>query len=222
MAAKYSLARPSTVVPNHDFSGADMKMLEQQHNTRLGRVIFGLFMCTGIWISFPELSRAQQPAKSPSTGSAKGSVAPGFRVEATLAQLMRGTLYPASNVIFAAQNVNPADVPQDKDPGTSINLLASSYGKWIAVENSGLALAEVANVLLLPGRKCSNGLPVPLNNPDWPKFVQGLREAGMAVYKAAQTKNQDNILMAADTMTTACSNCHDKWREKPNLADRCK
>jgi hypothetical protein len=113
-------------------------------------------------------------------------------------------------------------VPQDKDPGTSINLLASSYGKWAAVENSGLALAEVANLLMLPGRKCSNGQPVPLTNPDWPKFVQGLREAGMAVYKAAQSKNQDNILMAADTMTTACSNCHDKWREKPNLADRCK
>ena len=30
------------------------------------------------------------------------------------------------------------------------------------------------------------------------------------------------ILDAADTMTTACANCHDKWREKPTLADRCK
>jgi len=175
-----------------------------------------------IAVPFPALSQAQAPAKSRPTGSAAGSPIPGARVEANLAQLMRGTLFPSSNVIFAAQNVNPADVPQDKDSGTTVNLLASAYGKWTAVENSGLALAEVANVLMLPGRKCSNGLPVPLNNPDWPKFVQELRDAGMAVYKAAQSKNQDNILTAADTMTNACSNCHNKWREKPNLADRCK
>jgi cytochrome c553 len=85
-----------------------------------------------------------------------------------------------------------------------------------------LALAEAANLLIIPGRKCSNGLPVPMQNADWAMFVQGLREAGMTVYKAAQSKNQDNILMAADAMTTACANCHDKYREKANLADRCK
>jgi cytochrome c556 len=44
----------------------------------------------------------------------------------------------------------------------------------------------------------------------------------MKAYKAAQSKNQDNILDAADAVATACSNCHDKYREKPNLADRCK
>jgi hypothetical protein len=145
-----------------------------------------------------------------------------MQVKANLAQLMRGTLYPASNVIFAAQDENPASVPPAKDPSVATNLLASSYGQWNAVENSALALAEVANLLMIPGRKCSNGKDVPLQNPDWPKFVQGLRDAGMAVYKAAQSKNQDNILMAADTMTTACANCHDKYREKPSLEERCR
>jgi hypothetical protein len=192
-----------------------MKTLHSRRNLPLKRIALRWFAGSAILISLLQPSQAQAPGKARSTGS-------GEQVEATLAQLMRGTLYPASNVIFAAQNVNPADVPPDKDPGTSLNLLASSYGKWGAVENSGLALAEVANLLMLPGRKCSNGVPVPLTNPDWPKFVQGLREAGMAVYKAAQSKNQDKILEAADTMTTACSNCHEKWREKPNLADRCK
>jgi hypothetical protein len=44
----------------------------------------------------------------------------------------------------------------------------------------------------------------------------------MAAYKAAQSKNQDNVLMAADTLTTACMNRHDKYREKPGgIADRC-
>jgi cytochrome c553 len=85
-----------------------------------------------------------------------------------------------------------------------------------------LALVEAANLLTVPGRKCSNGRAVPVANADWPKLVQGLRNAGMVAYKAAQAKDTDKILDAADVMTTACANCHDKYREKPTLADRCK
>jgi len=134
---------------------------------------------------------------------------------------MKGILYPNSNVIFAAQSQNPADVKAAPDPSLATDPLASTYGKWEAVENSALALYEAANLLTIPGRKCANGLPVPMQNADWAKFVQGLREAGMTVYKAAQTKNQDKIVDAADVMTTACANCHDRYREKPNLAARC-
>jgi hypothetical protein len=125
-------------------------------------------------------------------------------------------------VVFAAQGDNPADAKPEKDPSMAVNPLASSYGKWEAVENASLAIAEAANLIILPGRKCSNGLTVPLQNADWAKFVQGVREAGMAAYKAAQSKNQDNILTAADTLTTACANCHEKYRDKPTLAERCK
>ena len=99
--------------------------------------------------------------------------------------------------------------------------LTSSYGKWDAVENSALATVEVANLLTLAGRKCANGLEVPLKNADWAKFVRGLREAGMTAYAAAQAKDQDKITDAAAVMTTACANCHNKYREK-KPADRCK
>ncbi len=154
-------------------------------------------------------------AQSPAQGAA---VTP----PANLAQLMKGTLYPESNVVFAAQDTNPADVPHAKDPSMATDPLASQYGKWEAVENNALAIAEVANLLTLPGRKCSNGLDVPLKNADWAKFVQELRDAGMTAYAAAQTKNQDKMTDAADVMTTACKNCHDRYRDKRKLADRCK
>ncbi len=52
--------------------------------------------------------------------------------------------------------------------------------------------------------------------------IVGLAQAQTPAYKAAQSKNQDNILMASDTLTTACANCHEKYRDKPTLADRCK
>ena len=189
---------------------------------RIRRAVFGILILGGISSFFAEQSQAQSPGRGPTPAPARGAApAPAPRVQANLGQLMKGTLFPASNVIFAAQNENPADVPPAKDPSTSTNPLASSYGKWEAVENSALTIAEVANLLILPGRKCANGRDVPLKNADWPKFVQGLREAGTMAYKAAQSKNQDKIVDAAEGMTTACANCHDKYREKANLADRC-
>jgi hypothetical protein len=116
----------------------------------------------------------------------------------------------------------PADIKPAKDPATAVNPFENSYGQWQAVENAGLALAEASRLLTVPGRKCANGLNVPLSNPDWPGLVQGLREAGLKVYAAAKAKNMDQILDAADVMTTACSNCHEKYRDKGGLQDRCK
>ncbi len=166
---------------------------------------------------------------------AQGRIATGTQlrpqVNAALGQIMKGIIFPASNVIFAAQRENPADVKPAKDPSTATDALDGSYGKWEAVENSALAIAEAANLLILPGRKCSNGLDVPVKNPDWSQLVRGLREAAMTAYKAAQSKNQDKMVDAAATLNAACANCHDRYRvandllplvEKPNLADRCK
>jgi hypothetical protein len=153
---------------------------------------------------------AQSPAAPPSN-----------QLPANLAQLMRGTFYPESNVVFAAQDVNPAEVPHAKDPSMATDPLQSSYGKWQAVENNALAIAEVASLLNVPGRKCANGLDVPVTNPDWVKFVQELRDAGMTAYAAAQTKDQDKMTDAAGVMTAACMHCHVKYREK-RPADRCK
>ena len=181
---------------------------------RIRIAVLGIFTLVG-------LSQAQTPA--PAKAKAKSAAAaPARQPPATLAQLMKGIFFPSSNVIFAAQGDNPNDVPPAKDPATAVNPLASSYGKWEAVENAGLAIAEAASLLTVPGRKCSNGRAVPIANADWPKLVQGLRDAGLTAYKAAQSKNQDKILDAADVMTTACANCHDKYREKPTAADRCK
>ena len=186
-------------------------------------VQFGLFVGTAMPGVFFQVAGAQAPARGPAHAAAKGATAASSApVEANLAQLMRGILYPSSNVIFAAQDQNPDQVVPAKDPATATDPLASAYGKWTAVENSGLAIAEAATLLTVPGRKCANGRAVPLQNADWVKFVQGLRNAGMAAYKAAQSKNQENIVEAAGTITEACANCHDKYREKPNLADRCK
>ena len=159
------------------------------------------------------IAEAQAPPK-PAAGRAAAPAAARYRVHGTLNEVMRGILFPNSNVIFASQGDDPAGVKQDKDPSLSTNPLSSVYGGWTAVENSGFALAESANLLMIPGRVCSNGKPAPIGNADWAKFVAGLREAGMAAVKAAKAKNQDAMLDVSDKMATACSACHDVYREK--------
>lgn len=168
------------------------------------------------------LASACTSAPAPEAEKPKAPAAPVAVANGNLAQVMRSILFPNSNVIFFAQSNDPEKVKKAKDESLATDILASTYGGWGAVENSALALSEAANLLMVPGRKCSNGKDVPIQNEDWPKFVQGLRDAGMTAYKAAQSKSQDKVLEATDAMTTACSNCHEKYRDKPGgVAARC-
>lgn len=153
------------------------------------------------------------------------------QVFANLGQIMRGIMFPASNVIFSVQHENPDDVRSTRDPSTSTDVLDGSYGKWEAVENSALAIAETANLLNLSGRKCINGRDVPVKSPDWPQLVQQLRDAAMLTYKAAQSRDRAKVVDAANTLNTACANCHNKFRvsndilprdESADFPDRCK
>lgn len=191
-------------------------------NMGMLRMALIFFVFTAAFVLLYITGTAQTPPRDRQTSSAKTAAASAGRPEANLAQVMRGILLPNSNVIFFAQSNNPADVKPAADPSSATDPLASSYGGWTAVENSALALSEAARLLTVPGRLCSNGRPVPLSNPDWGKFVQGLRAAGLTAYKAAQTKNQDKMLDAAGDVSTACSDCHNRYREKPGgIADRC-
>jgi hypothetical protein len=143
------------------------------------------------------------------------------RVYATMLQLMRGTLYPQSNVIFTAQVDDPASFKPAAHQSTSSDPFTSAYGGWEAVENSGMAMAETANLLLVP-RQCSNGKAAPIQNADWQMWVQELREASVGVYKAGQAKNDDVVLEAADKLATACLHCHAKYRNVPGgVPNRC-
>jgi hypothetical protein len=147
--------------------------------------------------------------------AAAPAAAPTAQVQGNLLQVMRGILFPNSNVIFAVQSKNPTEIKAAADPTTATDPLQGPYNGWTAVENAGISMAEAANLLTIPGRKCSNGKPVPIDNPDWKMLVQGLRDAGMKAYEAGQSKNMDKILDASDAITTACANCHDKYRDKP-------
>ena len=153
----------------------------------------------------PTAKPAARPAASPPVG--------------TLLQVMRGILFHSSNLIFATQGDDPADPKKPLD--ASFGTYAKVYTGWPVVESAAVALAESADLLLKPGRLCSNGRPVPVDRADYRKFVQGLRAAGQAALKAAQSKNMDSMVEVSGTVSEACENCHTVYRDKPDLKTRC-
>jgi hypothetical protein len=146
------------------------------------------------------------------------------QVHADLNQLMRGVLYPAANVVFSAQADNPADAKPipGQDPSMSTDPLTSTFGGWVAIENAALALAESTNLLMMEGRTCANGSPVPVKDPAWATFVQAVRDASLKSFKAAQARDQAKMIELSESLSTSCSGCHRKWRDRRTPANHCK
>jgi hypothetical protein len=140
--------------------------------------------------------------------------------DANLLQLMRGVMFPQSNVIFAAQE-DVSTIPHDALPAMSPNPLTGVYGSCEAVENSSLALAESARLLIVPGR-CGNGKAVPVEQADWVKYASAMHDAALGAYKAAQSKNTDQMADAASNLSDSCAACHNVYRSnRVSFAARC-
>src|SRR5262245_12276406 len=132
----------------------------------------------------------------------------------TVNQLMHGILFPLGNTVFYAQADGPAALPRDAQPSTATNPLTGLYGGWQAVENSALALAESAELLRIPGRQCSNGEVVNVEDADWIRFVDDYKQKSLAAYEAARTKDQDAIVRASGDLSEACLACHRVYRRE--------
>jgi mono/diheme cytochrome c family protein len=157
----------------------------------------------------------------PKTNAAAASQAPVFPPLGNLNQVMRGILFPASNIIFNVQTNDPGApakpagaVAGAKLPFNWTDWGGGIYTGWQVVDYAAVAIAESAPLMLTPGRRCENGRPVPVDRPDWIKFTEGLAEAGRAAYRASQTRNQEAVSDATNQLADACFQCHSVYRDK--------
>ncbi len=166
---------------------------------------------------------AQVPAQVPPAPpllAPTQSVTP--RPALTMQQLMRAIIFPNANVVFAAQLTDPASIARDARPSMSTDPLTGLYGGWQAIENSGLALADAADLLNTRGRVCADGRPVPIEDAAWKSAVEGLRESALIVAAAARARNQASVGELSEQLTNTCSGCHRAYRvrESPCVAAR--
>ena len=180
---------------------------------RVLNVVLALCFLTAVALAQTPQRGAAPPA--PQRGAApRAGGASAARPAGDLAQLMRGILFPNSNLIFDAQQNDPAAPKKAAEGGGATATFANIYTGWQVVENAAIALSESTDLILKPGRVCSNGKPVPLQRADFQKFARGLREAGLAALDAAKTKSQDKVIEVTDKVAEACSNCHEVYRDK--------
>jgi Cytochrome C' len=144
----------------------------------------------------------------------------------TLAQVMRGIYFPNANLIFDVQQKDPGAPPKkasDGSRGSTTETFAGIYAGWQVVENAAIALTESVDLIVTPGRLCQNGKRVPVERADFQKYAQGMREAGLAALKIAQTKNLEKMIDVTNQVADACANCHEVYRDKgeANSPARC-
>jgi cytochrome c553 len=154
----------------------------------------------------------------PSPVSAPGPPA-AFPATGNLSQLMRGIMFPNSNIIFTVQTHDPAEKKKAGDGSASGGFNWTMWGSdlysgWEIVDYAGIALAESAPLMLTPGRRCENGKPVPVNDPDWIRFTKEMAEVGRAAYRASQTRNQEKVSDISGDVADACMHCHQVFRDK--------
>lgn len=156
---------------------------------------------------------AQAPATHP---SAKAEAARALRPSVgTLAQLMRGIYFPNANLIFDVQQNDPgAPKKKAETSGSSTDTYSSAYSEWDKVENAAIAISDAVDLILTPGRRCQNGKPVPIGQPDFQRFARAMRAAGIVAFQAARTRNQEKVSDATNDIAEACSNCHEVYRDK--------
>ncbi len=156
-------------------------------------ILVGVAMCVG--------ARAQAPEPRPVS---------------TMQQLMQAIVFTNANVIFAAERDDPATIARDARPSLSTNPPSGLYGGWQAVENSGLALADAAELLNARNRVCSNGRAVPIDDARWKAAVAALRDAGIKVAAAARARSQDGMSAVSEQLINSCSSCHQAYRMRDN------
>jgi hypothetical protein len=180
------------------------------------------FFAVGLMPLVLVLERAAQapaPKAAPPAPSRPAARALAVKPDATLAQVMRGILFPSSNLLFDAQQADPG-APRKTDPspgGGASSSYASVYSGWEMVEGASAALEAAADIILKPGRLCSNGKPAPVGRPDYIRFAQELRDAGQKALAAAKTKSQERVSDVTNDVADACSNCHEVYRDKGPL-----
>ena len=179
----------------------------------LGLLVFGTAVALEGQGGAPQAGRASAPP-----AAARPRTAPG----GDLAQLMRGILFPNSNLLFDVQSNDPGapKKPAAGAPGgDASSTYASVYSGWQTVEGAAVAIEESADLILKPGRLCSNGKPVPVTRADFIKFAEALRETGRKTLAAAKEKNQEKVSDLTNDIADACSMCHEVYRDKAQAGE---
>ena len=138
------------------------------------------------------LAVAVPPSPSASAGQVSPPSAP-MQPASTMSELMIKIIYPASDAIFYITT---------REPKTAV--------EWEEVQAKALAVAESANLLMMPGRA--------RDQDRWMQDARLMLDAGRAAFRAAKAKDVAALDALNDQLYTSCTSCHQHYR--PNYGAR--
>ena len=158
--------------------------------------------------------------------SVASAQAPSNEPIGTLAQLMRGIMFPNSNKLFDLQSQEPGGELPEMSPeieeavsalmGRASARFASVYRGWPDVEGAAVALADGAKLAMIEGRLCENGMSAPVDRADYIEGARLLEESAVKVLEAARIQDYDAASFAVNFIVEACSHCHKIYRDGPD------
>jgi hypothetical protein len=111
----------------------------------------------------------------------------------TMSELMVKIIYPTSDAVFYISTREPKNEVE-----------------WGELQNKTLALAESANLLMMPGRA--------RDQDRWMADAKLMLDAGTAAFRAAKARNLDALVELNDQLYMSCVTCHQHYR--PNYGRR--
>jgi lipocalin-like protein len=105
----------------------------------------------------------------------------------TMSDLMVRIIYPASDAIFYISTRTP-----------------TTEAEWGDLQGKALAVAEAANLLMMPGRA--------RDQDRWMADAKLMLDAGRTAYRAARAKDVAALEAVNDDLYTSCTSCHQHYR----------
>lgn len=83
------------------------------------------------------------------------------------------------------------------------SLYPKNDAEWEEAESASLSLAEITNLLLLPGRR--------VDTPEWDEAVAAVRKVALDAARAAERQDKRAFLAAGSALNQACDTCHKRF-----------
>ncbi len=169
-----------------------------------------------ILASLAVASAACQSGQSP--GQQAESQVPEFKPDATVKDLMLSIIDPSADVVWLS-------VKSDLTTSGFVDTAPRNDEEWQAVRHGAITLAEGANMLMVPGRHVAKpgetsdtpGVELEpqemerLINADraaWNTRARALHDASMAVLRAIDAHDAEQVFQRGADIDEACENCH--------------
>ena len=132
------------------------------------------------------------PPQSPAAPAGQADVVRAQPI-GSMSDLMVKIIYPSSDAVFYITTRQP-----------------KTEAEWGELQGKTLALAESANLLMMPGRA--------RDQDRWMQDAKLMLDAGRAAFRAARAKDMNALEALNDQLYTSCTSCHQHYR--PNYGRR--